>query len=323
MSIPMTQEQVPDWFTTHRYFDGDSNMEGRNRHCVQRAIFAFIKSGRILPNEFPDLFPKEDPFEWYFMEKIMRFPAYATDLTPISEEERQDGHVRVPLVWHLACLWDAVNSYTNSARPNGPGKRYDRLFSFEVKMLRPEWKCIRSLLTMRAAFNKEEGLSPWEKGLKAKEQEFLSNIKRLDKEDIRKSLQRLCFMDQELFNFLSCSWGGESFRIPKEDRELLGELRNPMFYEMNSDRRSDFDILVDDSYFELLRAVEQKEIDQAGWQECDEILQNALGGTITPLRSYMKRLKKLPILMKILKKYWAGIKVETLMATTKAAKLIY
>lgn len=299
-------KEVPVWFTSGRFFDAEKNFEGRRAYTVQRGIFEFIKSGRVLPDEFGD----QDSFENHFVERMVRVPVYSGSSIQATEEERKAGYADVPLVWNLADLWDAVNAYTNVDRPHGPGRRYDEHFSFEVKMLRPDWKCIRSLLSNRARFNQEEGLSPWEKRLKAKEQEFLKNLRGMSKEELRESYRRLSFMDQEFLWFCSSINPGEVFQIAEEDRDLLHEVTDNELYEMWGNGRAGFDYVVNWTYFELNQAVERKVLDEAGWLECDKTLQEMLTGVINRRPGYPRSLKKYPLVLDLLKKFWAGAKIE-------------
>lgn len=328
------------WLRTERYIDADRSPLGRHKENVQDAIFAFSQAG----GKFPASFDWENP-EHYFIQGTQRIRTQEATGGGwrTSAKEKHQGWLEVPVVWSTNALWSAVSAYTDIHHEKGAGKKYDYFFSFFIKGLEPEWPCILTICTPRGRFptSKENprysyelrllGLSPWEKFIKEKERELFRATSTRDMAELRFVLDRLLFMDSELegvMHQMACGWDPmdygdlkgwqlvEKFYPEKAFREKLVRAWNSIDdqderYGRSRGTWSDFEILLRDSYRDLMHLVETGVLDElTTWKEADDLLQKALCNEpypqSGPINSLVMNIPSCRSLLHVLTEFWAG-----------------
>lgn len=312
----MTKKLANDWLKTGNFLNGESTFLARNRDDVQKAIFAFVNTGSDLPEQ-----PNRKIQDHYFVQGILD-SASANMYGGGCANGRYSGNV--PLVWWAGDLAEAVASYTNYNREHGACRRYHDDFSFQIKLLKPEWKCIVSRCGRRGWFEKAGpvekgsyrwqqeifGLSPWEKALKCEELEFLRACATKKHVEIREKLRMFFFIDPELDYISHLIYPSEEDRVLRLDpkaREAVVDAWRDSDDRYNRRTPSFFDLLLDDAYDALADAVNAKVIDRVVWQQADDVLQGALQNQPyknAPVLPILRKMKYVNGLLELLEAYW-------------------
>lgn len=261
----------PDHWILTGHFRADEYF--RERGPKQEAIRKFLQQGGKFLGE-DDCYDRKLP-EHFFVDGTKEcYP-------PPGEG---GGKKVVPCVWFICELHESLERYTNP-RASGPGKKYDELFSFEIKLRYPDLPQISSIIVwrdlMRDSVNLERplfrGLSPWEKELKLRERRFIEAAPSMDDAVLKKKAQAFSMIDSE-FHCLGTLITAREFpiRLSQEHAErverALWSLEDDTFQ-----RSRRFNHVLNEAYSSLIRDEECVE-SLGGALRADRFLQESLLG---------------------------------------------
>lgn len=189
--IPPPPELPPDHWLLNGYIDLGAH--AADKYAWQDGIRAFLGRGR----QFPEHLDLQNP-EHYLMVGEKELP----------DRKDFDLMVKVPMVWPFHLLQDAI-AYYSDVDVLGWGKKYDRAFSFEMKLRMPHLKALTSIIPGWGSLRRPDGevvraargLSPWEIRVKEMEYAFFT-MSDLDEHECARGLKEFSIFDSEIVDFV-------------------------------------------------------------------------------------------------------------------------
>jgi hypothetical protein len=282
---PETIPVAADWLQNRQFLD--LYRMSSDKENVQAAIWRLAQTTRPFPLQRPN----ETSTSGYFIEDWRE----VYDRAP---EELNGRTIKVPCVWPIAQLFEDAFEFTDPESSPPTSRKYQRFFSFHIKLRRQDWKCLRSCLPSRVeslmhlesvagratnnhAWDFYHGLSPWEGQVKARTLNLLRTAHQLPDDELVSMYERIRALDGELSRVWINGGYAEDLGIPKEAFDAIRFVESVVNHSPPEEETQPYtrpQRLVGTIYGILDRVLHNGKITPDQWRSVDIMIQSVLCG---------------------------------------------